>query len=249
MTLYGKLLEREKNGAPIKVGVIGAGQMGFGMISQISTIPGMIVAGISDINLDAANRAAEAYNASADKKVDILISENFKDIIHSDKVEIIVDATGVPEAGAQISLESLMAKKHLVLLNVEIDITIGPLMKKMYDATDLIYTGSDGDEPAATMQMYEFAKSMGMEVLVAGKGKNNKLMVHANPDTAAEKAKAQVMSPKILASFQDGTKTMGEMNLLSNAMGFVPDVVGMHGISADLDGTVKNLDLKETAEF
>ena len=196
MTLYGKLLEREKNGAPIKVGVIGAGQMGFGMISQISTIPGMIVAGISDINLDAANRAAEAYNASADKKVDILISENFKDIIHSDKVEIIVDATGVPEAGAQISLESLMAKKHLVLLNVEIDITIGPLMKKMYDATDLIYTGSDGDEPAATMQMYEFAKSMGMEVLVAGKGKNNKLMVHANPDTAAEKAKAQVMSPK-----------------------------------------------------
>jgi predicted homoserine dehydrogenase-like protein len=95
------------------------------------------------------------------------------------------------------------------------------------------------------MQMYEFAKSMGMEVLVAGKGKNNKLMVHANPDTAAEKAKAQVMSPKILASFQDGTKTMGEMNLLSNAMGFVPDVVGMHGISADLDGTVKNLDLKE----
>lgn len=245
MTLYGKLLEREKNGAPIKVGVIGAGQMGFGMISQISTIPGMIVAGISDINLDAANRAAEAYNASADKKVDILISENFKDIIHSDKVEIIVDATGVPEAGAQISLESLMAKKHLVLLNVEIDITIGPLMKKMYDATNLIYTGSDGDEPAATMQMYEFAKSMGMEVLVAGKGKNNKLMVHANPDTAAEKAKAQVMSPKILASFQDGTKTMGEMNLLSNAMGFVPDVVGMHGISADLDGTVKNLDLKE----
>lgn len=84
--------------------------MGFGMISQISTIPGMIVAGISDINLDAANRAADAYNASADKKVDILISQNFKDIIHSDKVEIIVDATGVPEAGAQISLESLMAK-------------------------------------------------------------------------------------------------------------------------------------------
>ncbi|MBU5585444.1 NAD(P)-dependent oxidoreductase, partial [Enterococcus sp. S181_ASV_20] len=62
---------------------------------------------------------------------------------------------------------------------------------------------------------------------VAGKAKNNKLMGHANPDTAAEKAKAQVMSPKILASFQDGTKTMGEMNLLSNAMGFVPDVVAV----------------------
>jgi predicted homoserine dehydrogenase-like protein len=245
MTLYTKLLHREKEGNPIKVGVIGAGQMGFGMISQISTIPGMIVSGISDINLEAANRAAAAYNATAHEKIDILISQDFKDIIHSDKVEIIVDATGVPEAGAQISLESLMAKKHLVLLNVEIDITIGPLMNKLYGATDLIYTGSDGDEPAATMQMYEFAKSMGMEVLVAGKGKNNQLMVHANPDTAAAKAKAQKMSPKILASFQDGTKTMGEMNLLSNAMGFVPDVVGMHGISADLDGTLEQLTTKE----
>ena len=140
MTLYGKLLERERNGAPIKVGVIGAGQMGFGMIAQISTIPGMAVTGISDINKDAAQRAADAYNASAEKKVDILVSSDFKEIIHSDKVEVIVDATGVPEVGAQISLETLLAKKHIVLLNVEVDITIGPLMKKMYDAADLVYT-------------------------------------------------------------------------------------------------------------
>ena len=163
MTLYGKLLEREQNGAPIKVGVIGAGQMGYGMVSQISTIPGMIVAGISDINLDAAKRAADAYNASAAEKVNILTSTDFKEIVHSPNVEVIVDATGVPEAGAKISLETLIAKKHLVLLNVEIDITVGPLMKKLYDAADLVYTGSDGDEPAATVQMYEFAKSMGME--------------------------------------------------------------------------------------
>ena len=86
MTLYGKLLERERNGAPIKVGVIGAGQMGFGMIAQISTIPGMAVTGISDINKDAAQRAADAYNASAEKKVDILVSSDFKEIIHSDKL-------------------------------------------------------------------------------------------------------------------------------------------------------------------
>src|SRR5699024_82813 len=44
---------------------------------------------------------------------------------------------------------------------------------------------------------------------------------------------------------QDGTKTMAEMNLLANATGFVPDVVGMHGVSADLDETVEKLDLKE----
>lgn len=245
MTLYGKLLEREQNGAPIKVGVIGAGQMGFGMVSQISTIPGMIVAGISDINLDAAKRAADAYNASADKKVDILTSTDFKEIVHSQNVEVIVDATGVPEAGVKISLETLIAKKHLVLLNVEIDITVGPLMKKLYDAADLVYTGSDGDEPAATVQMYEFAKSMGMEVLVAGKGKNNALKVSANPDTAQAEADSKGMNSHMLAAFQDGTKTMAEMNLLSNAIGYLPDVVGMHGVSADLDGTVEKLNLKE----
>lgn len=245
MTIYTKLLQREKEQNPIKVGVIGAGQMGYGMISQISTIPGMAVTGISDIRLENAQRAADAYNHSATTKVNILTSTDLREVIHSPNVEVIVDATGVPEVGAQISLETLIAKKHLVLLNVEVDITIGPLMKKLYDAAGLVYTGSDGDEPAATAQMFEFAKSMGMEVLVAGKGKNNALKVSANPDTAAEEAKSKRMNSHMLAAFQDGTKTMAEMNLLSNAIGFVPDKVGMHGISADLDGTVKNLDLKE----
>jgi predicted homoserine dehydrogenase-like protein len=245
MTIYSKLLQREKEQSPIKVGVIGAGQMGYGMISQISTIPGMAVTGISDIRLENAQRAAAAYNSCAQTKVDILTSTNLREIIHAPNVEVIVDATGVPEVGAQISLETLIAKKHLVLLNVEVDITIGPLMKKLYDAAGLVYTGSDGDEPAATAQMFEFAKSMGMEVLVAGKGKNNALKVSANPDTAAQEAKSKQMNSHMLAAFQDGTKTMAEMNLLSNAIGFVPDVVGMHGISADLDGTVQHLDLKE----
>lgn len=245
MTLYSKLLEREAQENPIKVGVIGAGQMGYGMISQISTIPGMIVTGISDIRLENADRAAESFNKSASKKVDILRTTDFKEVIHSDDVEVIVDATGVPEAGAKIALETLIAKKHLVLLNVEIDITIGPLMKKMYDAANLVYTGSDGDEPAATAQLYEFAKSMGMKVLVAGKGKNNALKVSANPDSAAEEAAAKKMNSHMLAAFQDGTKTMAEMNLLANAIGFVPDKAGMHGISADLQGTVQHLDLKE----
>lgn len=244
MTLYDKLLEREITDNPIKVGVIGAGQMGHGMVSQISTIPGMIVTGISDIKLEAAEYAAEAYTASSDKKNKILTSKSFKEIIHSPNVEVIVDATGVPEVGAKISLETLIAKKHLVLLNVEIDITIGPLMKKMYDAAGLIYTGSDGDEPAATVQMYQFAKSMGMEVLVAGKGKNNALKVSANPTTARAEAKSKEMNSHMLAAFQDGTKTMAEMNLLSNAIGYLPDKVGMHGISGNLDETVTKLNLK-----
>jgi len=245
MSIYQQLLERERSNQPIKVGVIGAGQMGFGMIAQISTIPGMSVTGISDINIKAAQRAADYYNNQAVIKEQILVSNDFRKVIQSSNVEVIVDATGVPEVGANISLETLRSKKHLVLLNVEVDITIGSIMHQLFKNAGLVYTGSAGDEPAATLELFEFAKTMGMEVLVAGKGKNNKLRITANPDTAAEEAKRNKMAAHMLAAFQDGTKTMAEMNLLSNAMGFVPDVVGMHGIAGDLDSVLKDLDLKE----
>jgi len=245
MTIYEDLLQRQEEGNPIKVGVIGAGQMGHGMISQISTVPGMIVTAISDINVDSAEKAAESYNETSKEKNDIFINDDFKEVINHDNVEIVVEATGVTEVGAQVSAETLLAKKHLVLLNVEIDITIGSLMKKLYDAAGLVYTGSDGDEPAATLELYELAKSMGMEVLVAGKGKNNPLKIDANPDTAREEAESKNMNPAMLASFQDGTKTMSEMTLLSNATGFVPDKPGMHGIDGDLDSVIDDLDLKD----
>jgi len=245
MSIYQQLVEREKANQPIKVGVIGAGQMGFGMIGQISRIPGMSVTGISDINIDAAQRAADYYNAQADRKESIIVSNDFREVIQSQNVEVIVDATGVPEVGANISLEALRSKKHIVLLNVEVDITIGSVMHQLFTNAGLIYTGSAGDEPAAVVELYEFAKTMGMEVLVAGKGKNNKLNVTANPSTAQEEANQKKMSSHMLAAFQDGTKTMAEMNLLSNAIGFVPDVVGMHGIAGDLDSVIKDLDVKE----
>ncbi|MGM0947337.1 MAG: NAD(P)H-dependent oxidoreductase [Bacillota bacterium] len=245
MSIYQQLLERERANEPIKVGVIGAGQMGFGMIGQISHIPGMSVTGISDINIEAAERAANYYNSQASRKESIMVTNDFREVIQSANIEVVVDATGVPEVGANISLEALRSKKHLVLLNVEVDITIGSVMHQMFTNAGLVYSGSAGDEPAAILELFEFAKSMGMEVLVGGKGKNNKLNVTANPSTAQEEANKKKMASHMLAAFQDGTKTMAEMNLLSNAIGFVPDVVGMHGISGDLDSVIKDLDLKE----
>lgn len=244
MTIYQDLLARESANNPIRVGVIGAGQMGYGMIVQIATIPGMVVTGISDIRLENAEKAKQAFLESSKVKNEVLTTTNYKDVVESDQVDVVVDATGVPEVGAKICMTALMAKKHTVLLNVEIDITVGPLMHKLFSAADLVYTGSDGDEPAATYEMYNFAKAMGMEVLVAGKGKNNKLRVEANPDTVAQEATDRKMAAHMLAAFADGTKTMAEMTLLSNAIGFKPDVTGMHGISGDLKKTVEQLCLK-----
>ncbi|QCJ44212.1 NAD(P)-dependent oxidoreductase [Bacillus sp. S3] len=245
MSVYQKLLQRERENAPIRVGVIGAGQMGFGMIAQISNIPGMIVAGVCDVNVEAAQRAADFYNSKASKRNPVIVTSDFREVIQSPTVEVIVDATGVPEVGANISLETLRSKKHLVLLNVEVDITIGSVMYQMFNNAGLVYTGSAGDEPAATLELYEFAKTMGFEVLVAGKGKNNKLNPLSNPDVCAAEAKQKQMSAHMLAAFQDGTKTMAEMNLLSNATGFLPDKVGMHGVSATVQDVADKLDLKE----
>ena len=245
MSVYQQLLHRDRENAPIRVGVIGAGQMGFGMIAQISNIPGMIVTGVCDVNVEAAQRAADYYNSKAIKRNPVIVTSDYREVIQSSTVEVIVDATGVPEVGANISLETLRSKKHLVLLNVEVDITIGSVMYQMFNNAGLVYTGSAGDEPAATLELYEFAKTMGLEVLVAGKGKNNKLNPVSNPDVCAEEAKQKHMSAHMLAAFQDGTKTMAEMNLLSNATGLLPDKVGMHGVSATVQDVAEKLNVKE----
>lgn len=245
MSIYQQLLEREKEHASIKVGIIGAGQMGFGLISQISRIPGMVVGGICDVNQANADKAKRYYQSKENNKIETVVSNDFKEIIQSSNVEVVVDATGIPEVGANIALEALLAKKHLVLLNVEVDITIGSIMNQFFQASNLVYTGSAGDEPAAIVELYEFAKTMGLEVVVAGKGKNNPLKPLANPDTCAVEAKRKNMSAHMLAAFQDGTKTMAEMNLLSNAIGLKPDKTGMHGVQANLENVHQILDTKE----
>ncbi len=219
--------------------------MGFGLISQISRIPGMVVGGICDVNLENANRAKDFYRSQEKRAIDTIVSTDYRAIIQSQNVEVVVDATGVPEVGANISLEALRSKKHLVLLNVEVDITIGSVMNQLFTSAGLVYTGSAGDEPAAIVELYEFAKTMGLEVVVAGKGKNNPLIPTANPDTCAAEAKRKNMSAHMLAAFQDGTKTMAEMNLLSNAIGLIPDKVGMHGVEANLDNVADILNTKE----
>lgn len=171
MSIYQELQTRQKENNPIKVGVIGAGQMGFGLISQISRIPGMIVGGVSDIDQTRAQKAVEFYKSEEILKVNTLASSDYREVIQSSNVEVVVDATGVPEVGANISLEALNSRKHLVLLNVEVDITIGSYMNSLFQSSGLVYSGSAGDEPAAIVELYEFAKTMGMKVVVAGKGK------------------------------------------------------------------------------
>ena len=135
----------------------------------------------------------------------------------------------MPEIGARVAFDAIHNGKHDVMLNVEADVTIGPILGRMGRSTGVVYTGSAGDEPGVIMELYDFARSLGFEVVAAGKGKNNPLELLATPESLADEAASKQMNPKMLASFVDGTKTMVEMAAVANATGMTPDKPGMHG--------------------
>ncbi|KEQ21563.1 hypothetical protein ET33_37085, partial [Paenibacillus tyrfis] len=165
----------------------------------------------------------------------VVITEDMHLLLALPNVDVIVDATGVPSVGAEIAWKAILNKKHIVMLNVETDVTVGPLLNKMAASAGVVYTGSAGDEPGAVMELYNFADAIGFEVLAIGKGKNNPLNVQATPDSTRELALSVGANPKMIASFQDGTKTMIEMTAVANATGFIPDQPGMHGPAARVD--------------
>lgn len=247
-----KLIKRQQEGKIIRTGIVGAGQMGRGMVTQMALMQGIMPAIVSDINIE---NAVDAFHYAGIKDDQIVVVESLKDankwieagkyvatvdsdlIARVNLVECAIDATGVPDVGAKVATDAMNNGKHCVMLNVETDVVIGPYLKKLAAQQGVIYTGSAGDEPGAVMELYCFAKAMGMEVKVMGKGKNNKLDYACNPDSVLEEATRRKMSPKMLCSFKDGTKTMVEMTAMSNATGLVPDIIGGHGIAA----TVKEL--------
>ena len=238
-----KLIKRQEEGKIIKTGIVGAGQMGRGMVTQMVLMNGITPAIVSDIKVE---NAVHAFKYAGVSDEDIVIAKTLADanaameagkyvacedanfVSQANLVECAIDATGVPDVGAKVATDAMKNKKHVVMLNVETDVVIGPYLKKLAQKEGVIYTGSAGDEPGAVMELYSFAKAMGMNVEVMGKGKNNKIDYECNPDTVLEEATRRVMSPKMLCAFKDGTKTMVE-TAMSNYTGLIPDVIGGHG--------------------
>jgi len=146
----------------------------------------------------------------------------------------LVEATGSPEVGAQVAWQAILNGKNIVMLNVETDVTVGWILKRLADRAGVVYTVSAGDEPGAVIELYRFAKALGFQVVCIGKGKNNPVDFFATPDTCREEALRKGMNPKMLCAFVDGTKTMVEMAEVSNATGALPDVPGMHGAKVDV---------------
>ncbi|MCH3965776.1 MAG: SAF domain-containing protein [Clostridium sp.] len=255
-----KLEDLEKRGQAIYTAIIGAGQMGRGMTSQMILMKGMTPSIVVDINLDNAKKAF--LNAGIPEK-DILIATNQEEadewmkkkkyVAASDShfatqskvIQAVIEATGITEVGAEIALDTILNKKHIVMLNAETDAVVGPILKKFADNAGVVFTGAAGDEPGAVKELYDFAIAAGFEVRVVGKGKNNKVDLDCNPDTVKEEAVRRGVSPHMLAAFKEGSKTMVEMALMSNSTGCVPDIRGAHGISGQVNDLPKILSLKE----
>jgi predicted homoserine dehydrogenase-like protein len=234
MGLRDRLEELGRTESPIRVGLVGAGQMGRGFVAQVEDIPGMEVVAAADIDPERALAALRASGRDAVEGTDGRVgrpaaTQDPMELVRSGSVDVMVEATGIVEIGARVAYEAILGGKHVVMLNVETDVTVGAILGRLADSAGVVYTGSAGDEPGAIMELYDFARSLGFEVVVAGKGKNNPLDHFADAESIRVEAGQKGMNPKMLASFVDGTKTMVEMAALANATGFVPDVPGMHG--------------------
>lgn len=244
--LASELANREDAGLPVRIGLIGSGEMGTDIVAQCAHMNGVTVSAVVDIRPDAARRAVQiAYQDDGlSVETDTLdgmnaaieagktaITDNTSVVLESGLIDVVIDATGIPEVGAEIGLAAMERGKHLVMMNVEADITIGSFLKAEAERLGVVYSLGAGDEPSSCMELIKFVSALGHPIVAAGKGKNNPLNTEATPDDYVDEAKRRNMNPRMLVEFVDGSKTMVEMAAIANATGLVPDTPGMHGPS------------------
>lgn len=241
---------RAKTGKPIRIGLIGSGEMGTDIVARVAHMSGIEVGAIADLNLAAASKAVDiafqeaghARTVSNDPAMmaamaagKVAVTDDASLVIANGLIDVVIDATGIPAVGAEIGLSAMEHGKHLVMMNVEADVTIGAYLKSEADRLGVTYSLGAGDEPSACMELIEFVSAMGHPIVAAGKGKNNPLNIDATPDDYGEEAARRHMNVRMLVEFVDGSKTMVEMAALANATGLTPDRPGMHGPAARLD--------------
>ena len=249
------LAKRADEGRPIRVGVIGSGEMGTDLVTQGMLMRGIEIAAISTRRPHTARQAIriaygdEAMAREADtasgvtqaieaRKIAITSNEM---LVTNPLIDVVIDATGKPGVAADFDLMAMEHGKHLVMMNVEADVTIGAYLKSRADRLGVVYSVGAGDEPSSCMELIEFASALGYTIVSAGKGKNNPLNHDAVPDDYRAEAERRNMNPRMLVEFVDGSKTMVEMCAIANATGLVPDRPGMHGPRADRDDLAKVL--------
>ncbi len=235
MNLFTKLQQRAAAGRPVRALLIGAGKFGSMFLSQVPHTPGLEVAAIADLDPERAREACRRVGWSEELIGRTDFVADSLEAIGRDDVEVMVEATGNPAAGTRHALAAIAAGKHCVMVNVEADVLVGPLLARKAAEAGVVYSMAYGDQPALICEMVDWARACGFEVVAAGKGTKYLPEFHAStPETVwghygldpAEAAKGG-MNPQMFNSFLDGTKSGIEMAAVANATGLTPPPSGL----------------------
>lgn len=236
------LAKRAAEGKPVRVAMVGAGYMARCIALQIvAATRGMDLVAISNRTVSKAERCYRDAGITSVTRVSSVSA--LEDAITSGRaavtddpsllwqagpIDAVIEVTGDPEFGTRVAYESVRHGKHVVLLNAEVDASVGPILKVHADRAGVVVTYTDGDEPGVAMNLFRFVESMGCKPVLVGQLKGF-LNRYRNPETQREFAAKHDVNAAIVASFADGSKLNLEAAIMGNATGFVPAVRGMHG--------------------
>ncbi len=249
MNLYTMLQHRAATGKPIKIGIIGAGIFGAAFMGQARLTPGMQLVGIAELDLEKAKQAClkagwleeEIYfgNSASDindgaRRSRITLVNDSIELIQSE-LDVIVEVTGVVNSGAYHAWKALEMGKHVVMVNVEADALLGKALSSKAKEAGLVYSMAYGDQPAIICELVDWARTIGLNVVCAGKGTRYQPEYHySTPDTvwrhfgfSEETLSSGKYNAKMYNSFLDGTKSALEMCAVANATGLLPQKHGL----------------------
>src|SRR4051795_11345718 len=246
MNLHALLLEREASGRPVTVGLIGAGKFGTMFLSQARLTRGLHMVAVADLNVERARsqlatagwpaeQFAAASMGDAVKLRRTHVTADAAAMIAHPAIEVIVEATGIPEAGIVHAIKAIEHGKHIVMVNVEADALAGPLLARKAKAAGVVYSLAWGDQPALICEHVDWARACGFKVIAAGKGTRYEPHYHkSNPDNVWDIldkylniSDRKSINPKMFNSFVDGTKSGIEMTAVCNATGLSPQTGGL----------------------
>jgi predicted homoserine dehydrogenase-like protein len=236
------LEQRLAEGNPVRVGMVGAGFMGRGIALQIlGSVPGLRLVAIANRTLQ---RAREAYEEAGADDVEVVesaaeleaavaagryaITDDPRVVTEAGPIEAVIEVTGTVEEAATVVLSAIEQGKHVVLMNAELDGTIGPILKTYADRAGVVFTNADGDQPGVIANLHRFVRGIGVRPVLCGniKGLHDP---YRNPTTQEGFARQWGQNPMMVTSFADGTKISFEQAIVANATGMRVAKRGMHG--------------------
>lgn len=243
---------RERAGNPVRVGMVGAGFMARGIALQIqSVVPGMELVAISNRSLDGAKRA---YTEAGRTDVDavetvsqlehsigsgrVAVTEDAMLLCQAGMIDAIIEVTGAVEFGAHVVMKAIENGKHVIVMNAELDGTLGPILKSYADKAGVVFTNADGDQPGVIMNLFRFVKGLGVRPVLCGniKGLQDP---YRNPTTQESFARQWKQKAHMVTSFADGTKISFEQGIVANATGMHVAKRGMHGPTVESGTPIK----------